>query len=100
MKQMTLARGDFEQFGKTTKRAAFLAEMDQGLPWGELCAQIEPHDRKAAAAAARRWAWSACCASTPAALVQLERPGRRRSVVRIAVDAGIRRHRSGARAGA
>ena len=27
MKQMTLARGGFEQFGKTTKRAAFLAEM-------------------------------------------------------------------------
>lgn len=43
MKQMTLARGGFEQFGKTTKRAAFLAEMDQVLPWGELCALIEPH---------------------------------------------------------
>ena len=26
---MTLARGGFEQFGKTTKRAAFLAEMDK-----------------------------------------------------------------------
>jgi len=43
MKQMTLARGGFEQFGKTTKRAAFLAEMDQVVPWAELCALIEPH---------------------------------------------------------
>jgi IS5 family transposase len=42
VKQMTLARGGFEQFGKTTKRAAFLAEMDQVLPWGELCALLEP----------------------------------------------------------
>lgn len=40
---MTLARGGFEQFGKTTKRAAFLAEMDQVLPWGELCALLEPY---------------------------------------------------------
>lgn len=47
MKQMTLARGGFEQFGKTTKRAAFLAEMDQVLPWSELCAVIEPHYPKA-----------------------------------------------------
>jgi IS5 family transposase len=43
MKQMTLARGGFERFGKTTKRAAFLADMDQVIPWGELCALIEPH---------------------------------------------------------
>ena len=47
MKQMTLARGGFERFGKTTKRAAFLAEMDQVLPWPELCALIEPHYPKA-----------------------------------------------------
>jgi IS5 family transposase len=43
MKQMTLARGGFERFGKTTKRAVFLAEMDQVIPWGELCALIEPY---------------------------------------------------------
>ena len=47
MKQMTLARGGFEQFGKTTKRAVFLAEMDQVIPWSELCALIEPHYPKA-----------------------------------------------------
>jgi len=47
MKQMTLARGGFERFGKTTKRAVFLAEMDQVIPWTELCALIEPHYPKA-----------------------------------------------------
>ncbi|MBA2674111.1 MAG: IS5/IS1182 family transposase, partial [Ramlibacter sp.] len=38
MKQMTLANGGFERYGKTTKRAAFLAEMDRVIPWSELCA--------------------------------------------------------------
>ncbi len=47
MKQMTLARGGFERYGKTTKRAAFLAEMDQVIPWDELCSVIEPHYPKA-----------------------------------------------------
>lgn len=47
MKQMTLARGGFKQFGKTTKKAVFLAEMDQVLPWGELCALLEPYYPKA-----------------------------------------------------
>ena len=41
--QMSLARGGFDRFGKQTKRAKFLAEMDAVLPWAELCALIEPH---------------------------------------------------------
>lgn len=41
MKQRTLA--GFEKFGKTTRRAQFLAEMDRVVPWGELVALIEPH---------------------------------------------------------
>lgn len=40
MQQQTL--GAFEKYGKTTRRAQFLAEMDQVVPWGELCAVIEP----------------------------------------------------------
>jgi len=47
MKQISLARGGFEQFGKTTRRAAFLAEMDRVVPWSQLCALIEPHYPKA-----------------------------------------------------
>lgn len=41
--QMSLARGGFDKFGKQTKRARFLAEMDAVLPWAELCALVEPH---------------------------------------------------------
>lgn len=43
---MTLAGGGFEKYGKTTRRAAFLAEMERVMPWGQLCALIEPHGPK------------------------------------------------------
>ena len=42
MKQMTLGATGFERYAKTTRRAAFLAEMDRVVPWAELCALIEP----------------------------------------------------------
>jgi transposase, IS5 family len=42
MKQMTLATSGFERYAKTTRRAAFLAEMDRIVPWAELCALIKP----------------------------------------------------------
>jgi IS5 family transposase len=42
MQQLTLATAGFERYGKTTRRAAFLAEMHQAVPWRELCALIEP----------------------------------------------------------
>lgn len=41
MSQQTLA--GFEKYGKTTRRAQFLAEMDRVVPWGEIAAVIEPH---------------------------------------------------------
>ena len=47
MKQMSLARGGFERYGKTTKRAVFLAEMDRVIPWVQLCTLIEPYYPKA-----------------------------------------------------
>ena len=37
----------FERFGKKTKRALFLEEMEQVVPWAELCALIEPYYPKA-----------------------------------------------------
>ena len=40
MKQQTLT--GFEKFAKTTRRAQFLADMDQIIPWSELAAAIEP----------------------------------------------------------
>ena len=39
---MTLSAGGFDRHGKTTRRAAFLAEMDRVVPWSALCALIEP----------------------------------------------------------
>jgi IS5 family transposase len=41
-KQITLAGSGFEKYAKTTRRAHFLAEMERVVPWGDLCALIEP----------------------------------------------------------
>lgn len=48
MKQQTLAmaadQGDgYEQYRNQTKRDAFLATMEQIVPWQALCSVIEPH---------------------------------------------------------
>jgi transposase, IS5 family len=46
--QRTLAMmTGFERYTKKTKRALFLEEMDQVVPWDKLCALIEPHYPKA-----------------------------------------------------
>lgn len=42
MRQRTLADSGFERFRKTTRREQFLAEMDQVIPWRDLCAVIKP----------------------------------------------------------
>lgn len=42
MKQTTLSSSGFDRYSKTTRRAAFLAEMDRVVPWSALCALIEP----------------------------------------------------------
>ena len=52
MKQQTLAMaGDqnaqYERYRKPTKRDAFLATMEQIVPWAALCEVIEPHYPKA-----------------------------------------------------
>jgi IS5 family transposase len=40
--QMTFASTGFEKYARSTRRAQFLSEMDRVVPWGELCALIEP----------------------------------------------------------
>jgi len=40
MKQQTLT--GFEKYGKTTRRAQFLADMDRIVPWSELVAVVDP----------------------------------------------------------
>jgi transposase, IS5 family len=42
MKQKTSSKLGFDKYARTTQRAAFLAEMEGVLPWGALCALIEP----------------------------------------------------------
>lgn len=42
MRQTTLASAGFERYGKTTRRAAFLAEMERVVPWRDLRALIDP----------------------------------------------------------
>jgi transposase, IS5 family len=43
MKQRTLAMmTGFERYTKKTRRSAFLEQMEQVVPWGELCALTEP----------------------------------------------------------
>src|SRR3954453_3751838 len=42
MKQLPLAAVGFERYAKTTRRAAFLGEMERVVPWSGLCALIEP----------------------------------------------------------
>jgi transposase, IS5 family len=42
MKQLTLATVGFERYAKTTRRAAFLAEIERVVPWSALCEVIAP----------------------------------------------------------
>ncbi len=43
MRQLSLATAGFERYARTTRRAAFLAEMERVVPWPALCAVIEPY---------------------------------------------------------
>ena len=48
MMQRTLAMANgFERYSKKTRRAEFLEEMEQVVPWKKLCTLIEPHYPKA-----------------------------------------------------
>jgi IS5 family transposase len=43
MRQATLATAGFERYAKVTRRAGFLAEMEQVVPWPALCSLIAPY---------------------------------------------------------
>ncbi len=43
MRQLSLATAGFERYGRTTRRGAFLAEMERVVPWPALCAVVEPY---------------------------------------------------------
>ncbi len=41
--QLSFAVAGFDRFARTTKRAAFLEEMERIVPWKRLCAVVEPY---------------------------------------------------------
>jgi IS5 family transposase len=43
MRQQTLAGGSFEKFRKKTRKELFLDDMEQIVPWQDLCIAIEPY---------------------------------------------------------
>jgi len=43
MRQQTLADGSFEKFRKKTRKELFLDDMEQIIPWQDLCVAIEPY---------------------------------------------------------
>lgn len=59
MTQLTFATTGFETDRKTTRREAFLAEMNHVVPWADLCAVIEPVYPHPAGLSAS----NGCCAS-------------------------------------
>ena len=43
MRQQTLADGSFEKCRKKTRKELFLDDMEQIIPWQDLCGAIEPY---------------------------------------------------------
>ena len=60
---MTLGAVGFDRYAKTTRRAAFLAEMERVVPWSALCALIEPFFYPKPGNGRPPIAMSECCAS-------------------------------------
>ena len=95
MRQATLASAGFERYGKTTRRAAFLAEMEQVVPWRELCALIEPVYPKAGngrpPVGSERMLRIYCLQQW----FNLSDPGAEEALYEFGIDASVCRHRSG-----
>ena len=99
MKQLTLATAGFERYAKTTRRAAFLVEMERVVPWSALCRRIEPVYPKPGNGRPPIGV-ERMLDLFFAALVQPVGPGGRRGALRFAGDAAFCRHRPWPRAGA
>ena len=79
MRQQTLAGNGFERFRKQTRRETFLLEMDQIIPWRDLCKVIKPFypklKRKGAGRPPAGWIGADAAYSFSATLVQPVRSG-------------------------
>jgi len=81
----------FERYSKKTRRAEFLEEMEQVVPWEKLCALIEPHYPKAGNGRPPVGGTDAGAVFS-AAVVQPVRTGRGRSALRLGGDARVCGH--------
>jgi hypothetical protein len=54
----------FERYRKKIRQAVVLEEMEQVVPWRELCALIERHYLKPGSGRPRRSGWNGCCEFT------------------------------------
>jgi IS5 family transposase len=99
MKQLTLGTAGFERYGKTTRRAAFLAEMERVVPWRALSGLIEPVYPKPGNGRPPD-GWNGCCTSTFCSNGSTCPTGGGRGAFRFAGDARFRQYRLGPRAGA
>ena len=100
MRQLSLATPGFERYARTTRRAAFLAEMERVVPWSALCALIEPYYPNPGSGRPPVGVKRMLRLYFSAAMAQPVGPGGRRGGLRFAGDARFCRDRSRARAGA
>ncbi len=95
MKRQTLAvAAGFEKFGRTSRRAEFLSQMDVVMPWAELLALIEPHSPDTGKGRPPVGIERMLRIPLSAAVVQLVRPGGGGCALRVALHARFRWHRS------
>jgi hypothetical protein len=90
----------FERYGKKTRRALFLEEMEQVVPWCKLCSLIERYYPKAGNGRPPVGYEANVADLLFAAMVQLVGSGGGRGPVRFSCDAQLRGHRFGQRVGA
>ena len=81
----------FEQYTRKTRRAIFLEEMEQVVPWGELCALVAPHYPQPGKGR-RPVGVERMLDLLFAAVVQPVGPGGGRGTVRLRGDAAVRGH--------
>ena len=82
----------FERYSKKTRRAEFLEEMEQVVPWRKLCGLIEPVYPKAGNWATSGGGGADAADLFSAAVVQPVGPGGGRGAVRLGGDAQLRGH--------
>jgi len=73
----------FERYTKKTRRAIFLEEMEQVVPWAKLCTLIEPYYPKAGNGRPPKELQTMLRIYFLPAVVQLGGPSGRRGIVRL-----------------